>query len=204
MGTFFKPKEEDTVRKYSLEAPRVRKAYYNTLNKDLFKRFKEKYPEHKLTWVDFKKIITTSNEVITEMVISSRDGVDLPFMLGKIIIGACNKKKGKNYDWLLSSKYGKKIINKNWESNQYLCKIFFTKFGTTYKFPLMHYWSFNPAREFKRDVSKVFKLNWNFYWKVSSREKISAIERNEGIKSIKINKNEKKGKRMDLSDSQPY
>lgn len=201
MGDFFKRKETSEFKKRVLNAPRVSKKKYNTLNKDLYKLFLEKY-KYEISWKEFKEIITKSNIIATDIIINNRDGFDLPFMLGKIIIATCNKKKDKNYNWKVSEEVGRDVFFKNWESNQYLCKIFYTNFGTKYKFPLMNFWSFRPSRDFKKKTSENYRKNWNFYWKIPPFQKIGRFL-SDNIKSIKIDKNEKKGKRMDLSDTQP-
>jgi hypothetical protein len=201
MGTFFKRKETDKISKVKLDAPRIRKKKYNCLNKELFEAYK-KENNSSINYSDFSNIIETFNTALYREAITNREGVDLPFMLGKFIIGACDKKKDKNYDWKTSTEIGKDVNHKNWESNQYLCKIFYTNYETKYKFPLMRHWFFKPCRNFQREVSSAFKKNWNFYFKVPPFQKIGKLKQ-EGIRSIKIIRNEKKGKRMDLSDSQP-
>lgn len=203
MGQFFQRKQSDEVVKFDLKAPRVMNTYYSTLRDELYEEFKKKHPDSTVTKQDFKNIVKASNSAIAELVISHREGVDLPFGLGKLMIGSCEKKRDKNYNWLLSSKLGKAIEHKNWESNKYLCKIFYSKFETKYKFPLMGHWTFSPARTFQRKVSSAFKENWNMYIKVPKFQKISKANKEQGIKSIKIIKNEKKGSRMDFSDTQP-
>lgn len=203
MGDFFPRKQTDEMKKPNLNAPRIRKTFKNTLDKELFQRFVEKYPDYNIDWKTFKNIINVSNGVISEMIVESREGVDLPYALGKLMIGACNKKKGKNYDYTTSSQIGKEAEHKNWESNRYLCKIFYSTFETKYKFPMMDNWCFKPCRELKRSCSRAFRKEWNKFMKVPSFQKIGYLSKLEGIKSIKIIKNEKKGSRMDFSDTQP-
>lgn len=202
MGDFFQRKTTEKIRKFDLNAPRVRKTFYNTLNRDLYKEFVKENPDTKVTWEKFEYIIRTSTEVMVDIVCSHREGVDMLNSLGKLMIGACNKKKDKNYDWVLSSKHEKNVEHKNWESNKYLCKIFYSSFETKYKFPLINHWTFKPSRFFQRAASKAFRLNWNFFWKVPPLQKIGKLKE-QGIRSIKMIKNEKKGKRMDFSDTQP-
>lgn len=203
MGDFFSRKETEAMRKPNLNAPRVRKTYKNTLDIELYERFVKENPDYNIDWETFKNIVKTSNQVIADMVIDHREGVDFPSALGKLMIGACDKKKDKNYDYAVSGQIGKEVQHRNWESNKYLCKIFYSSFETKYKFPLIDSWSFKPCRNLKRKCSQAFRKNWNMYMKIPSFQKIGYLAKMEGIKSIKIIKNEKKGSRMDFSDTQP-
>jgi len=203
MGDFFLKSDGSRFKKPNLNAPRERKNNYKVLSLNLFKRFKEKYPDSTLSWKQFKLIISVGNTIYSEKVISNREGVDLPNMLGKLFIGSCQKKKGANYDFTTSGEIDTPVNHKNFESNRYLCKIFYTNFDTKYQLRLRKYWYFNAARSFKREVSKAYRENWNHYIKISPFQKISSQARREGIKSIKISKYERKGGRIDFSNTQP-
>ena len=136
--------------------------------------------------------------------IINRAGVDMPVSLGRLLVGACDKKKRKNYDWYNSVKLGQDVYHKNWDCNQYLCKIFYTNYDTRFKFKFSNLWSFKACRLVSRKASKEFKKNWNFYTKISYNQRISKLcKQEEGINSIKLSKYEKTSRRMDLSNTQP-
>lgn len=204
MGEFFQRKKDGTFAKPNLNAPRESKSRYNTLNVNLFKKFKEKFPDSELEYSDFKRIIETGNMIITEKVIENREGVDLPEMLGHLFIGSCPKKKEQQYDYINSREYNMPVNHKNFESNQYLAKIFYSSFQTNYQFRLRKYWYFSAVRTFKRAVSRAFRQNWNMYIKISPFKKISYQIKQLGVRTIKLEKHERKSGRIDFSDSQHY
>lgn len=204
MGQFFKRKTDGTFAKPNLNAPRERNERFMVLNKSVFEKYKKKYPDSKLSYAQFKNIVEIGNQIIVYNVINNRDGVDLPEMLGHLFIGACPKKKEQQYDYVTARENNMPINHKNFDSNQYLCKIFYSNYETKYQFRLRKYWYFSACRSFKRAVSKAFTEDWNRYIKISPFKKISHQIKQLGIRTIKIEKHERKGGRVDLSDSQHY
>lgn len=166
-------------RKPDLNAPRYRPKKLNLLNADFYNRFIQENPKHiGLTIQQFKDIITTFNGMIWKAVIEFRDGVDLPEQLGYLFIGTCPPKK-KNVDFDQSAKYGKKIQSRNFESDQYLAKIFYTNYETKYRFRNNELWGFVAIREFKRTTASTYPKEWKKYIVVDPHMKISRLFRKE-------------------------
>jgi len=187
-----------------IKAPRFRRQRLSVLNPELFKKFRQENPGIDIDFKTFKRIILSFNRKVRDMVIEHRDGVELPEQIGYLFIGTCPRKsKTLNTDPLLSAENEKNINYKNWDSNQYVCKIFYSNYGTKYRFANRHLWFFTPCRTFKRSVSKAYRVNWNKYIKISPISKISSFFRSQGIKTIKVQKYDYKNRRVDFSGTQP-
>ena len=172
------------MNKPDLNAPRFRKKICTTLNIDILKEIKNKLPECKeLKLEEIKKIIHTFNENIWKTVIKTRDGVDLPAQIGHLFIGTCPASKKKpNVDLKTSIEYLKKIQHRNWESDQHIAKIFFTTFGSKYRFRNHEIWAFDATRDFKREVAKTYPENWKKYVEVDPCVKISNVYKSNSYK----------------------
>lgn len=161
-----------------LSAPRFRPKKHNVLTKDLYLEFITKYPKYKgIPYEVYKEIITKFNGKIWEEVIENRDGVELPEQLGYVFIGTCPRKKSDNTDYYKSKSYGVKLQNQNWESDQYVAKIFYTNFEVKYRFRFHHMWGFTGVRDFKRTVAKTYPENWKKYPVIDNFQIISRLLR---------------------------
>jgi len=190
-------------KKPDLNAPRFKRERENPLSQDLFKAFKKKNPTLDIDFQTFKKVIHTFNRKFREKVIEHREGVEFPESLGYLFIGTCPKASGIT-DPITSAEYDRKLDFKNWQSNQYVCKIFYSNFGTKYRFSNSGLWYFVPCRKFKRSVSAAFRKNWNRYIKVSPISKVSNFFKDKTIKAIKVKRNEYSNRRVDFTDTQPF
>tara|TARA_R100001440_G_scaffold18817_2_gene31861 strand:- start:48485 stop:49006 length:522 start_codon:yes stop_codon:yes gene_type:complete len=167
-------------KKPDLNKPRYREKVLSLLNSDTLEKFKEKYPmyssvsNHKL-----KKVINSFNGKIWERVIENRNGVELPESLGYLFIGSCPPSKKVNVDYALSKKYGKVIENKNWDTNGYIGKIFYTNYSPKYKFKTRELWQFNAIRQFRRAVSKIYPSNWRRYHTVKNKFRVADMYKKE-------------------------
>lgn len=198
MGYFAK---REGYKKPDVNAPRYRRGWLDVLGSELYDKFKAANPEIEIDYKTFKTIIRTFNRKIVEKVLEHRDGVEFPGQLGYLFIGTCPKTKMA--DHVTSSEYDRKIHFTNYDSNQYICKIFYSNYGTKYKFSNRELWYFVPGRKFKRAASAVFIKNWNRFIKVSPFSKVSGLFRSQGVKSIKVAKHDYKNRRVDFSDTQP-
>ena len=172
-------------KKPDLNAPRYRPTKLNLTNVDFYNRFIQDNPKHnQLTINQFKDVIKTFNGKIWEAVINERDGVQLPEQLGYIFIGSCPRKKS-NVDYKKSEEYGVVLQNQNWESDQYLAKIFYTNFETKYRFKNHELWGFKGLRDFTRAVGKAYPKQWKKYVEVDNKLKISRLFRMEKFKQFK-------------------
>lgn len=175
-------------KKPDLNAPRYRPRKFNLTNIDFYKKFILDNPKHShITIEQFKKIIETYNGKIWETVINTRDGIELPEQLGYIFIGSCPRKKSDNIDYKKSQYYGVKIQTQNWESDQYVAKIFYTNFETKYRFKHHELWGFKGVRDFTRMVGKTYPTEWKKYLMVENTLKISRLFRKEKFKEFKKN-----------------
>lgn len=173
--------------KPDLKAPRYRPKKLNLTNVDFYNKFIETYPKYSsLTNEKFKEIINVFNGEIWKNVIECRDGVELPEQLGYIFIGSCPRKKS-NVDFKKSEQYGVVLQNQNWESDQYLAKIFYTNFETKYRFKNHDLWGFKGLRNFTREVGKTYPKEWKKYLLVDNQIKISRLFRIQKEKELKKN-----------------
>lgn len=166
-------------RKPDLTAPRFRTERYSVLCPALFTKFKKKYPEHKgIDYKKFKEVITTFNTKLWENVIECRDGVELPESLGHIFIGSCPPaSKKKNYNYAQSKEHGVSIKHKNYDTDSFLAKIFYTNFGNKYRFRDGELWMFDAHRYFSRATSQAYRVDWKKYVQVDNFKHISSMYR---------------------------
>jgi hypothetical protein len=168
-----------TYRKPDLKAPRYTKEYKEILNKDLFKGFQEKYPDHKdLSYKSFKQIINTFHGLMRQEVIDYRDGVELPESLGSICICTCrrsSRRKGINFG--LSNKLGVAVICQNHHTDGKLGKIFYTNYNQRHRFKNRIMWQFTATRDFSRTVAATYPENWKRYMEVDPNLRINALYR---------------------------
>jgi hypothetical protein len=161
-----------------LNAPRFRRIALGTLNAAFVRLCKKNIPAAKhLSAAQIKEIISTFNGVLWQMAIEKRDGVEIPEQIGHMFIGTCPPKKKKNVDYKTTLAYMKVIQHRNWESDQHLAKIFFTTFGTKYRFKNHDLWGFIPTRNFKRAVSKTYPEKWKQYIQVDPHMKMAGLYR---------------------------
>lgn len=171
------------MNKPDLNAPRFRKMTDGTLNADFIKMLKEKVPSSvNLSNQQIKSIVSKFNENMWKSVIDKRDGVELPEQIGHLFIGTCPPPKKRNIDFKASEDYLETIQHRNYESDQFLAKIFFTTFGSKYRFKNHELWAFDATREFSRTVSTTYPENWKRYLQVDPKVKISNIYKSNSYK----------------------
>ncbi len=172
-------------KKPNLNAPRYRPKKLNLTNTNVYDKFIEEHPHLETICIEkFKEVINKFNGKIWETVIEYRDGVELPEQLGYIFIGSCPRKKN-NVDYKKSEHYGVKIHNQNWESDQYVAKIFYTNYEGKYKFKNHELWGFSGLRDFKRGVAKTYPSEWKKYIMVDNMIKVSKIFRKQSYVQYK-------------------
>lgn len=173
-------------KKPDLNAPRYRPKKLNLTNADVYNKFIDENPRFgSLTATQFKQVITSFNGKIWQHVIDNRDGVELPEQLGYLFIGTCPRKHNDNPNYKLSNMYGQKVQNQNWESDQYVAKIFYTNFETKYRFKHHEMWGFSGLRDFKRTVAKTYPTEWKKYVQVDNLVKVSLLFRKQKFKDFK-------------------
>jgi hypothetical protein len=168
-------------KKPDVKAPRYRLCSMRLIDKDMLQRFKEKHPEFKdLTITEFRRIVEAFNGKLWDTAIDYRDGVELPEGLGFIFIGTCPSPKKTNTDYSKSLKLGTRVRHRNFESDNYLAKIFYTNYANKYKFKNREVWMFKGIRQFTREVSKVYPTKWNTFVKVDSYMHIRELYKKHG------------------------
>tara|TARA_Y100001938_G_scaffold146774_1_gene226440 strand:+ start:13261 stop:13782 length:522 start_codon:yes stop_codon:yes gene_type:complete len=161
-------------KKPDLNKPRYREKVLSLLNVDTLEKFKEKYPMYSSVSNDkLKKVIKSFNGKVWEGVIDNRNGIELPESLGYLFIGSCPPSKKVNMNYALSKQYGKVIENKNWETDGYIGKIFYTNYSPRYKFKTRELWQFNAIRQFKRSVASVYPTKWRTYISVPNKFRVA-------------------------------
>lgn len=172
--------------KPDLNAPRYRPKKLNLTNQEVYQKFLDENPRFgTLTVTQFKDVIKTFNGKIWNKVVESRDGVELPEQLGYLFIGSCPRKINDNPDRVKSMQYGIKVQNQNWESDQFVAKIFYTNFETKYRFKHHEMWGFTGLRDFKRSVAHTYPTEWKKYVQVDNLVKVSLLFRKQKLKDFK-------------------
>lgn len=161
-------------KKPDLKAPRCRKKAHQVLNKTFMEEFGEKYPEYAhLTLNEAYTIVSDFNQQIWNEVVHTRNGVDLPERIGHIFIGTCVRAKKLNVNYGDSIKNDVRLRHRNFESDNFLAKIFYTNYSTKYNLKHKELWNFIGIREFKREVAKVYPEKWKMYLQVENKKHIS-------------------------------
>lgn len=178
-----------SVQELDLTAPRFRPKRYSVLTKDFYKEFRKKYPQYQdITDQTLRKIIGTHSELMWKTVIDERDGIEFPEGLGYIFIGSCPRAKKFNADHRTSLEKGVRMRHRNFESDEFLAKIFYTNYANKYKFFHRELWGFKGYRDFTREVSSTYPERWKMYLQVDNFEKISKRYQNHLKKTRILNK----------------
>jgi hypothetical protein len=167
---------KDAVKR-NLNGPRFRVPRLNTLSSEWIKDIinSEDCPIKDKTVVE--KIIRSFNKEASNTIIEFRDGIELPEQLGYMFLGTCQPKIRKNVDFKTTDSYLKVIQHRNWESDNYLAKIFYTNYETKYKFKFHELWGFKGCRKFTRKVGEEYPKNWKKYIQVDHTLKVSRLYR---------------------------
>lgn len=169
------------VKKFNkpdLNAPRYRPKKLNICNQNFYEKFIQDNPKYSgISVSQFKDVIKTFNGQIWKQVVDCRDGVELPEQLGYLFIGTCQRRKKISVDYKKSADCGVNVQNQNWESDNYMAKIFYTNFETRYRFKHHDLWGFTAVRDFKRTVAATYPVQWKMYVVVDSFMKISKLFR---------------------------
>jgi len=176
-------------KKPDLTAPRCKADSYKVMDASFLKEFKEKYPQYNdLSLTQASNILKVFHGKLWDYSLHNRDGIELPEGLGYIFLGTCASAKKFNTDFGNSIKNNTKLRHRNFESDNYLAKIFYTNFASKYKFKNRELWSFTATRDFKRGVPEVYRENWKIYVQVESGRSISRymkrIRKNDYFKKL--------------------
>jgi hypothetical protein len=169
----------ETIKQPDLNAPRFRPTRTALLNLSFFRKFRRKHPQYKeYTDPQLRAIINEHSTLMWNTAVDNRDGIELPENLGFVFIGTCTPSKTKhNTDYATSLTYNKRLKHRNFESDNYIAKIFYTNYAAKYKFRNRELWQLKGERDFTRTVSEKYPENWNRYVKVESFELINRLYR---------------------------
>ena len=164
------------IKKNDLNAPRHRPARLSVLTRKFYSDFRKKHPEYKhMKNSEITNIISTFNEMLADNIIENRDGIELPEGLGYCFIGTCKPPKKQNTDFYTSIKYNKKIKHRNFESDNYLAKIFYSNYASKYKYKYRELWQFKGSKEFRSNVAAAYPENWKKYIQVENFQMINKL-----------------------------
>lgn len=164
----------NSYKKPDLNSPRFKSKRDTIITNIFYDQFKEKYPQYAhIPNNQLGTIIKAYNTTLWKEVVESRDGTELPESLGYLFIGSCPRiKKLTNTDKATSEKLGIQVPHRNFESDSFIAKIFYTNFANKYKFHAREMWTFVALRPFKRTVAKTYPVEWKKYVQVDSTKHI--------------------------------
>ena len=179
------------MRQPDLSAPRFRPTRFTVMSKKFYRLFKKKHPEYAaIPNSELKKIITAHSVLMYNEIIDNRNGVELPEGLGYVFIGTCKPPKKHNTDYPTSIKYKTLLQHRNFESDSYVAKIFYTNYANKYKFRDREIWQFKGIRDFTRLVAKNYPENWKKYVEVENYQMINNLYRKRTTKQFFEKKHE--------------
>ena len=172
-----------------INAPRFRAKRATVVTQKFLTDFANSHPEHPpLSVRDVNNIIKAFNAKVVDTVINTRDGFELPKQLGYIFMARCLPKLKSNVDYKTSEAHEKVVQHKNWNSDDFLCKVFYTNHASKFSFLDHKLWSALPAREFSRAASDAFKTNWVNCIQVDHTLKIAKLYRKRSFKQYILEK----------------
>lgn len=170
----------DQIKQPDLNAPRFRPTRTSLLDSSFFRRFRKKHPEYaKKSDAELRQIINEYSTLTWQEAINNRDGVEFPENIGFVFIGTCfPPSKRHNTDYPTSLKHNRRLKHRNFESDNYIAKIFYTNYATKYRFKNRELWQFKGERDFTRSVSEHYPENWKKYIQVENFQKINKLYSN--------------------------
>jgi hypothetical protein len=129
----------------------------------LYKDFVKAHPKHAaITFEEFDKIVDTTLIKMWKVTLDERDGIDLPIG-GSLFIGSTKIKVKNNYDIQASIKANAPIKHRNYDTDGYVAKVYYSPHLAKVSGRDRSIWSFKGARGYKREVSKVYPKNYKKY-----------------------------------------
>jgi len=173
------------------KAPRFRYSTFKSINQDFFLKFKKDNPDLFFSFRDVKNILKIFHLLCLDIIANTRDGLELPEQLGYILLGKFKSADFEPIDEQTSKKYNRKVYYKNWESNEWVCKIFYSNYASKYRFKNAKLWAFQPGRPMTKKTSKAFTKNPYMYLYADHYSRISRLFRDHNRKLREIIKQQK-------------
>jgi hypothetical protein len=125
-----------------------------TLDKSMWKKYVEETGSN-ISWADFKSIVSTSNELISQRVLHNVQGYKLSESLGYIAVKRYKAKPGKrSVDFKRSKELGTIVYHTNFHSHGYKARItWYTAKVSNCKY--INIYKFIPDRAFQRGLGKM-------------------------------------------------
>jgi len=147
----------------NIKGPRFRKDYKAILTKELYTKFIKSHSKYTdLNFTKFKAIISDHSGLMWKAIIDSRDGVEVPIG-GTIFIGSTKIRKKNNYDIQASIKANAPIKHRNYNTDGYVAKIYYSPRLSKVGGRDRSIWSFKGYRGFKRTIGKEYPKDWKKY-----------------------------------------
>lgn len=147
--------------------PRFRMSKYRhiPLQRDMYQRFKEKYPNLKVDYNLFKNIVYSINDKYIDVAITERDGVYLPCGMGRLQLRMFKLSPGvRQPDKLASDLTSTRVTHFDFHSDSFVGKIIWSLTGVKYnKTKNTKFYCFLGHRTFKNKASSCFKTHPEFY-----------------------------------------
>ena len=141
---------------------------YRSASKETYKRFCEAYPEIKLTYAEWQKVIYTFNELFREYMLESGAKLKMPNGFGPFAVSKKKLKTFKNFkdpegnpyvnlpiDWAKTKKAGKRIYHTNAHTDGF--KFSWYWFNKEARFYMSEIWNFVATRKTSRIIAAYVK-----------------------------------------------
>lgn len=147
----------------NIKGPRFRKESKQVLNKALYDNFLKIHPQHQnVTYDQFSKVIKNCSNKMWRIAIDERDGIEL-LSGGSIFVGNTKIIVKNNYDIIASIKANAPIRHRNYDTDGYVAKIYYSPHLAKIAGRDRSMWSFKGHRDFKRTLSKEYAKDWKKY-----------------------------------------
>jgi len=144
----------------NIKGPRFRKYFKSVLTTTLYEKFIKANPKHAgITFEQFVGTVDTSLEKMWNVTLVERDGIELPIG-GSLFVGSTKIKVKNNYNIQASIKANTPIKHRNYDTDGYVAKIYYSPHLAKVSGRDRSIWSFKGARDYKRTLSKIYPGNW--------------------------------------------
>jgi len=123
-------------------------------------------------------------------VVTLRDGIELPTG-GTMFVGSTKITKKNNYDMKASIAANRPIKHRNYDTDGYVAKIYYSQYLSKMGGRDRSLWSFKGGRPFTRTVAREYPKNWNNYVIVADMHKIVREYKHNSYKNYKASIAEK-------------
>lgn len=147
----------------NIQGPRFRKNYKRVLTKSLYVKFLLAHPKHStITFKEFEDTINKGLAKMWQITLEERDGIELP-MGGSVFVGSTKIKVKNNYDIQASIKANAPIKHRNYDTDGYVAKIYYSPHLARISGRDRSIWSFKGNRDYKRALSTIYPKNYKKY-----------------------------------------